>query len=162
MYKQRFRRWGFRKNIRLHEAEDEVDLHELTNARSSRDHTEASSSVVQLASGQVVDADRLVAHLRRKMLYRKQMQKAFGPTYVNPPETFYVCEAVLDDTRAYLVSTPREKASDQKKCTDLAWHNVERPLPRRLHLNRRSGRPPRHASRHAQMESLLLPLPRCS
>ncbi|KAJ4394197.1 hypothetical protein N0V93_003414 [Gnomoniopsis smithogilvyi] len=98
----RFRRWGFRKNIRLHEVKDEVSFHELTKARYLRNNEEVSSSSVQLASGQVVDVDRLAAHLRRKMLYKRQTQKPFGPTYVNPPEQFYVCEAVLDDTRAYL------------------------------------------------------------
>lgn len=104
MYKQRFRRWGFRKNIRLQEAEDEMDFYELTNARELRQDTAEPSSAVQLASGQVVDLDRLVAHLRRKMLYRRQTQKTITPTYVTPPEELYVCEAVLDNTWAYLVS----------------------------------------------------------
>lgn len=104
MYKQRFRRWGFRKNIRLEEAEDEMDLYELINARELRQDAADTSSAVQLANGQVVDLDRLVAHLRRKMLYRRQTQKTIAPTYVTPPEELYVCEAVLDDTRAYLVS----------------------------------------------------------
>lgn len=104
MYKQRFRRWGFRKNIRLQEAEDEMDFYELTNARELRRDATDPSSAVQLANGQVVDLDRLVAHLRRKMLYRRQTQKTIAPTYVTPPEELYVCEAVLNDTRAYLVS----------------------------------------------------------
>lgn len=162
MYKQRFRRWGFRKNIRLHEVEDDVNYHELINDWSSRHNAEVLNSAVQLASGQVVEVDRLAAHLRRKMLYRRQMLKTFEPTYVKPPEKFYVCEAVLDDTRAYLVSAPKEVESERGIHTDPIWHNLEGPLPTSLHLHRRSRRPPRHSTRHAPMEPLLLPLPRCS
>lgn len=109
MYKQRFRRWGFKKNIRLQEEEGEMDYYELTSARDVRQNATDASSAIQLASGQIVDLDRLVAHLRRKMLYRRHTQKTIAPTYVTPPVEFYVCEAVLDDTRAYLVSIPERK-----------------------------------------------------
>lgn len=134
MYKQRFRKWGFRKNIRLLEAEDDLSYYELAKARNWRHKAELPSSAVQLANGQVVDLDRLVAHLKRKMLYRRHPQRKITPTYVISPETFYVYEAVLNDTRAYLVSSPKEKESAYVAYTDLIRHNSEGTLPRSLHL----------------------------
>lgn len=111
MYKQRFRKWGFKKNIRLQEAEEESNYYLMNSTRDGRHSIELPGSVVQLASGQVVDLERLATHLRRKMLYRRHTQKTMALTSVTPPEEFYVCEAVLNDTRAYLASTFKEKDS---------------------------------------------------
>lgn len=162
MYKQRFRRWGFKKNIRLHETEDEINYCMLDSKRDKRHSTEHSTSAVQLASGQVVDLERLVTHLRRKMLYRRHTQKTIALTSVNPPEEFYVCEAVLNDTRSYLVSTLIETALPEDCTLTVSGLKSERPLPRSLYLYRRGRYPPRHPTCYAQMEPLLLPLPWCS
>lgn len=103
MYKQRLRRWGFRKNIRVLEAEDEIDCYALENVGEDTT-SNGAPPVVQLASGQVVNLDRLANHLRRKMMYRRSVQNVLVPCSIKPPERYYVCEAVLDNTRAYLVS----------------------------------------------------------
>lgn len=112
MYKQRFRRWGFRKNIRLDKTDNELTQYMLSSARDGRNNSSGPpGSAVQLASGQVVDLNRLVAHVRRKMVYRKHAQKTIALASVNPPKEFYIFEAILNDTRAYIVS-PWKKRVD--------------------------------------------------
>lgn len=99
-YKQRLKRWGLRKNIKLQENEDGFNYHALRNLMDENTAHQLPTSAVQLASGQVVHLDRLATHLRRKM-----WQKKHTPHSIRPPERFYVCEAVLEVTRSYLVSS---------------------------------------------------------
>lgn len=129
-----------------------MDYYELTNARDIRQNAADASSAIQLASGQVVDLDRLVAHLRRKVLYRRHTQKTIAPTYVIPPGEFYVCEAVLDDTRAYLVSDPEEGREFKSEGHVLTWSGLVQisegtikkpsPIPKNLTASV-SSNPPR-------------------
>lgn len=66
-----------------------------------------SLSEIQLATGQVVDVERLATHLRRKRIqaryYAQKAAAAAAMQTVRPPKSFYVCEAVLDSTRSYIV-----------------------------------------------------------
>ncbi|KAF3769115.1 hypothetical protein M406DRAFT_327520 [Cryphonectria parasitica EP155] len=139
MYKQRLRKWNLRKNIRLHLHEDDpgyaalVDLlgegsrvqqHRGGGSLSSSSSSSSSSSgaktgrpvstEIQLATGQVVDLDRLASHLKRKMFY-KRYTSPHGPVTmtnpVRPPDGFYMCEEVLNSTRTYIFGRFRDTLS---------------------------------------------------
>ncbi|ROW02542.1 hypothetical protein VMCG_06150 [Cytospora schulzeri] len=111
MYKVRLRRWGCSKYIKT-KAEDVASLPDLLLNEGEL------QGPVQLASGRVVDAERLTSHLLRKRgisvtTSRKGSQPSEihgvndqGPSpsdmAVNPPDIFYVSEAILADTRNYV------------------------------------------------------------
>lgn len=110
MYKVRLKRWGLSKYIRT-KAEDVAALPSLVGGGEHR-------GPVRLASGRVVDPDRLTSHLLRKQglsatASRRSLQPPTGrcagtqlspPSVmtIRPPDIFYVSEAVLAGTRAYV------------------------------------------------------------
>jgi hypothetical protein len=118
MYKVRLRQWGSSKYIKTR-AEDAASLPNLLGGgRGGGEHR----GPVRLASGLVVDADRLACHLLRKRgLPATAGPKASRPSKIRsrshhaanqpplpsfmtikPPDILYVSEAVLADTRTYV------------------------------------------------------------
>lgn len=104
MYKVRLRQWGLSKYIKT----NPEDVASLPNLLVEEGH----QGTIKLASGRVVNADRLATHLRRKKglsatsSRNNQASPPANPTAVNPPDIFYISEAVLADTRAYISGRP--------------------------------------------------------
>lgn len=139
MYKARFKAWGFKKNIRLRNGEDE-DLIQLLheNARPSGQSGVQTGNVL-LRNGQLVPQDRLVKHLRRRREGGANIDR--HPIRVmRPPDTVYVSEAVLFQVRSYIrgqweetistaeqLDTLREEHPANTECNALA-HGVRYAL----------------------------------
>lgn len=98
MYKLRIKQWGYSKNIRT-VSEDVGSLMDSVN--------ETKRPVV-LATGRVVDPQRLALHLRRKKegvvqtAQPRAQPRCPQPPSIRPPDIFYISEAVLSHTRGYM------------------------------------------------------------
>ncbi|KAG8157721.1 hypothetical protein KVR01_012383 [Diaporthe batatas] len=94
MYKVRMKQWGYSKNIRT-VSED---------VRSLMDSVNQTDRSVVLATGRVVDSQRLALHLRRKKqgLVRATLPPLPHPPSIRPPDIFHISEAVLAHTRGYM------------------------------------------------------------
>lgn len=101
MYKVRIKQWGYSKNIRT----TSEDVGSLMNIVSE------TKGPVLLATGRVVDSQRLALHLRRKkegIVHTSQpvARTRWPPSpqlpSIRPPDVFYVSEAVLTHTRGYM------------------------------------------------------------
>lgn len=98
MYKLRIKQWGYSKNIRT-VSEDVGSLMDSVN--------ETKRPVV-LATGRVVDPQRLALHLRRKKegvvqtAQPRAQPRCPQPPSIRPPDIFYISEAVLTHTRGYM------------------------------------------------------------
>lgn len=98
MFKVRVKQWGYSKNIRT----TTEDVDSLMTSMSGRRRP------VVLATGRVVDSNRLALHLRRKK--ESVLQTGIQPTSppspqpptIRPPDVFYISEAVLTYTRGYM------------------------------------------------------------
>ncbi|KAL1861797.1 hypothetical protein Daus18300_008613 [Diaporthe australafricana] len=98
MFKVRIKQWGYSKNIKT----TTEDVDSLMNSMSERRRP------VVLATGRVVDSNRLALHLRRKK--ESVLQTGIQPTSppspqpptIRPPDVFYISEAVLTYTRGYM------------------------------------------------------------
>lgn len=125
MYKVRIKQWGYSKNIRT-ASEDIGSLMSTV--------TETKGPVV-LATGRVVDSQRLALHLRRKKesLVQTAQPRAQArwpsppqPPSIRPPDVFYISEAVLTHTRGYMCAQVidadfvlgRSAHPDSKQVTD--------------------------------------------
>lgn len=128
MYKVRLRRWGSSKYIKT-KAEDVAPLSSLLGGGEHH-------GPVKLASGLVVDADRLACHLLRKRGIRVTAgREASQPSRshraatqlplpsimaVKPPDVLYVSEAVLADTRTYVSGRMMDMAfSNRGECAPI-------------------------------------------
>ncbi|KAI3400080.1 hypothetical protein diail_4618 [Diaporthe ilicicola] len=102
MFKTRFIGWGWRKNIKLTAGLDPKEVRDDPQADSVKPGTQ-----VRLANGQIVDANRLQKHLRRKKVY------AVVPlaTAVRPPDDHHLTEAVFAHTRTYVFGRHEGKIS---------------------------------------------------
>lgn len=101
MYKVRIKQWGYSKNIRT--ATEDVGSLMSTVSETNRP--------VVLATGRVVDSQRLALHLRRK---KESVVQTIQPTAqprwppsprppsIRPPDVFYISESVLTHTRGYM------------------------------------------------------------
>lgn len=101
MYKVRIKQWGYSKNIRT--TTEDVGLLMSTVSETKRP--------VVLATGRVVDSQRLALHLRRKKESVVQTTQPTAqarwpsspqPPSIRPPDVFYISEAVLNHTRGYM------------------------------------------------------------
>ncbi|KAG6357967.1 hypothetical protein INS49_013850 [Diaporthe citri] len=101
MYKVRIKQWGYSKNIRT-TTEDVGSL--MSTVSETR-------RPVVLATGRVVDSQRLALHLRRKKETVVQTTQPTAqarwpssprPPSIRPPDVFYISEAVLTHTRGYM------------------------------------------------------------
>lgn len=102
MYKVRIKQWGYSKNIR-------TTSEDIGSLKSTVSRTNLP---VVLATGRVVDPQRLALHLRRKkesVLQTGSQQRSMTrwrpppqPASIRPPDVFYVSEAVLTHTRGYM------------------------------------------------------------
>lgn len=101
MYKVRMRQWGYSKNIRT-VSEDVGSLVDCVNQ---------TERPVVLATGRVVDSQRLALHLRRKKEVvvhaavprsQERLPPWPHPPSIRPPDVFYISEAVLIHTRGYM------------------------------------------------------------
>lgn len=112
MYKVRLRQWGSSKYIKTR-AEDAASLPNLLGGGGGGGGGGEHHGPVRLASGLVVDADRLACHLLRKRGLKASQPSRSRSHHaaiqlplpssmtINPPDTLYVAEAVLADTRTY-------------------------------------------------------------
>ncbi|KAK7718268.1 hypothetical protein SLS63_010441 [Diaporthe eres] len=115
MYKVRIKQWGYSKNIRT----TSEDVGSLMSTVSE------TKRPVVLATGRVVDSQRLALHLRRK---RGSVMQTTQPTAqaIRPPDVFYISEAVLTHTRGYMYAqiidadfvAGRTAHPDSKQVTD--------------------------------------------
>lgn len=101
MYKVRIKQWGYSKNIRT----TSEDVGSLMNTVTG------TKGPVVLATGRVVDSQRLALHLRRKKesivqtvrpIAQAKWPPSLRPPSIRPPDVFYVSEAVLTNTRGYM------------------------------------------------------------
>lgn len=101
MYKSRLKSWGCRKNISLRDGLDSNTV-QLALHENQRGH-------VRLPNGQMVDSSRLAAHIRRRLQGRGPAIANHGTAHmphlraVQPPNTFYISEAVLFSVRTYIL-----------------------------------------------------------
>ena len=100
MYKNRFRIWGWRKNIRFDPDIDTGKVQDLINSRRPEDAGDLRAQKVLLPNGQLVDIDRLHRHLRRRRRH-KEMPLT---TRINQPDIFYNSEAIFYSARSHALS----------------------------------------------------------
>lgn len=139
MYKARFKAWGFKKNIRLRNGEDEDLIQLLHENERPSGQSGVQTGNVLLRNGQLVPQDRLVKHLRRRREGGVTADR--HPIRVmRPPDTVYVSEAVLFQVRSYIrgqweetvstaeqLDTLREERPGNTECNALA-HGVRYAL----------------------------------
>jgi hypothetical protein len=101
MYKSRFKAWGFKKNIRLRDGEDQ-DIIQILQGNTSPERSGAPKGNLLLRDGQLVAHDRLVKHLRRRGEGGASIGKPPTIKPIRPPDAIYVSEAVLFQVRSYI------------------------------------------------------------
>lgn len=108
-YKRRLKAWGLTKYIKLQSEEVEPVVQEAFPAGSRAVAARQRKGYVRLANGQLVDAESLATHLRRKARAKnaaqwKRRYEVVSPgTAVSAPDRFRVLEGVYANVRAYMM-----------------------------------------------------------
>lgn len=108
-YKRRLKAWGLTKYIKLQSEEVEPVVQEAFPAGPRAVAARQRKGYVRLANGQLVDAESLATHLRRKARAKnaaqwKRRYEVLSPgTAVCAPDRFRVLEGVYANVRAYMM-----------------------------------------------------------
>lgn len=106
MYKTRLKRWGVTKNIRLPKQGRQgrqVDSEALLRlAEGSGPGSQDGQRTLQLGNGQLVDARRLEAYLRRRAYPSYNKRHGAAPAAVRPPDALHASESVVVLIRDFL------------------------------------------------------------
>ncbi|KAG6362838.1 hypothetical protein INS49_007932 [Diaporthe citri] len=115
MYKNRFRIWGWRKNIRLDPDIDAGRVQDIINSRRPEDGSDIQAQNVLLANGQLVDVARLYRYLRRK----RRCKEMPLTTRINQPDVFYNSEAIFHSARSHTLGQYQGKIKGVTDALDL-------------------------------------------
>ncbi|KAI3398360.1 hypothetical protein diail_9452 [Diaporthe ilicicola] len=124
MFKTRLISWGFRKNIRLRAGRDDDVVQKFVAPvggggvhPTSAYRPTATSRIVRLSNGLVVDADRLAEHVRRKKYRTKGGHSP--PMSVAPPDSFCVFETIFASAQTYILGRFQGKISTPEALDDV-------------------------------------------
>lgn len=104
MYKNRLKRWGMVKNIRLPARGQEVDAEALTRLydRIEQPHDPSGRRLIQLGNGRVIEASRLETYLRRRTYPSYNNHRPMHPITLKPPDALRASESVVSLIRDFL------------------------------------------------------------
>lgn len=115
MYKSRIKAWGWRKNIKLKNGEDESLIELLHNTTQQSGQSATSKRDIRLRNGQLVSEDRLLTYLRRRGEGKGGANGTLTIRAVKSPDTIYVCEGVIFHVRAYIHGPWKESVATAER-----------------------------------------------